>query len=313
MLRSSNIAKDAPEVLDEIKDDISTRKDLKERLRHGTAKFPMACYIWRRHNVINNVKLHWHPEVEIARFESGSFSIAVNMKEYKITGKTIVMVPPDVLHSFILPKMTEESAVLFSPQMLSLKRYDEVEEEIMSIFEHRVLKDAVFIQHSDPYFEEIDELLSKIVETDDFSNRENRFLIKARLLELLSLMYLGGYISSEPEEDETRNDNVHRIKNLLSYIEEHFREDISIDTMASLIGVSREYFCRFFKKHLGVSFVDYLNDYRLQKIAVELTKNSEPIAFIAQSYGYNNQGYFFRIFKRRFDMTPAEYRSFKMR
>ena len=66
---------------------------------------------------------------------------------------------------------------------------------------------------------------------------------------------------------------------------------------------------RFFKNTMGVSFVTYLNDFRLNIAARLLSTSDENILSIAENCGFFNLSYFNRSFKKKFGVTPGEYRS----
>lgn len=59
---------------------------------------------------------------------------------------------------------------------------------------------------------------------------------------------------------------IDRIRKVMSYVEEHYKENISLQDVSDLLGIGKEYFCRFFKKNMGISFLQYLNEVRLSHI-----------------------------------------------
>ncbi|MBO6129158.1 MAG: helix-turn-helix transcriptional regulator [Pseudobutyrivibrio sp.] len=79
--------------------------------------------------------------------------------------------------------------------------------------------------------------------------------------------------------------------------------------MAKLIGFSESHFMRFFKEAFGVSFVTYLNDYRLSMAARMLLSTEESVLEISQQVGFENLSHFNRQFKRKYGKTPREYRN----
>ena len=65
---------------------------------------------------------------------------------------------------------------------------------------------------------------------------------------------------------------------------------------------------KFFKKNMGDSFINYLNDYRLSMAARTLLSSDDNIIDIAADCGYDNLSYFNRIFKKKYGVTPSAYR-----
>lgn len=64
---------------------------------------------------------------------------------------------------------------------------------------------------------------------------------------------------------------------------------------------SQEYFCRFFKKATGMSFTEYVNDYRLEQASGDIERGEKSISDIAADHGFDNDSYFFRLFKRNME------------
>ena len=65
---------------------------------------------------------------------------------------------------------------------------------------------------------------------------------------------------------------------------------------------------KYFKNTMGTSFIEYLNEYRLTMASRLLISSESSILAIAEEVGYENLSYFNRTFKKRFGMTPRDYR-----
>ena len=65
---------------------------------------------------------------------------------------------------------------------------------------------------------------------------------------------------------------------------------------------------KFFKESMGMSFINYLNDYRLETAANKLRATDDNILEIAIACGFNNLSYFNRSFKKKYKITPGKYR-----
>ncbi len=85
-------------------------------------------------------------------------------------------------------------------------------------------------------------------------------------------------------------------------------EKITIADVASEIGVSPSHFMKYFKNTMGTSFIDYLNEYRLSMASRLLLSSDVSILDIANEAGFDNLSYFNRLFKKRFGITPSNYR-----
>ena len=98
------------------------------------------------------------------------------------------------------------------------------------------------------------------------------------------------------------------MKLIIKYVENNYSENISIDDMARLCDFSQSHFMKFFKSNMEVSFIEYLNNYRLTMAARLLISSTSPIIAISMESGFDNLSYFNRLFKKKYEMTPSEYR-----
>jgi two-component system response regulator YesN len=109
-------------------------------------------------------------------------------------------------------------------------------------------------------------------------------------------------------ESRKNNKNSMIIQKSKEYIEEHYMEDISLETISSLVYFSPTYFSSFFKTYTGVSFSDYMLHVRMHKAKELLVTTNEKVYDVAFQAGYKDAGYFTKTFKREFGNSPEEYR-----
>lgn len=116
----------------------------------------------------------------------------------------------------------------------------------------------------------------------------------------------------EPEEPvllpEGRNRIVERAKD---YLEEHYYEDLSLTEVAEYVGITASYLSNLFSKQVGMKFVDYLNEVRIDHACTYLQQNYLKNYEIAYKVGFRDEKYFSKVFRRVMDMTPSEYKAGK--
>lgn len=93
------------------------------------------------------------------------------------------------------------------------------------------------------------------------------------------------------------------------YIAEHYHETIQLGDMAKIMGFSEGHFARIFRKRFGMTFVQYLTEYRIEQSKKLLAETSISIEQIAYRVGMNSYSYFCTCFKRTCGMSPGSYRS----
>ncbi len=96
---------------------------------------------------------------------------------------------------------------------------------------------------------------------------------------------------------------------MLRFIEEHYKEDISVQDIAAALNYSEAYFCKLFKQNFGTNFVSYLSEYRIENAKKQLARRYVNIKDIGKSVGYQDSNYFAKVFKRITGMSPSEYRA----
>lgn len=108
-------------------------------------------------------------------------------------------------------------------------------------------------------------------------------------------------------DDHKQNPNAQLVKKAIAYIESHYSEDISRESVATLLYLSPSHFSSLFKQETGRTFKEFLTNVRMQA-AMELLSTQMSINEIAQQVGYLNRNRFIVNFKEFTSYTPTEYR-----
>ena len=97
------------------------------------------------------------------------------------------------------------------------------------------------------------------------------------------------------------------LQDLLSYMDEHYADNITLEFAASRMNFSNSHFSKTFKKLMGINFVTYLNLVRVERAASQLRNTGKKITDVALSCGFNNIRTFNRVFKEITGYTPSEF------
>jgi len=101
------------------------------------------------------------------------------------------------------------------------------------------------------------------------------------------------------------------IRKATDYISQHYTEKISLEDVATSVGISKYYLSNMFKKIQGINFSSHLNNVRIEKAKMLLKNPQITVAQICEQVGFHDQQYFSKIFKKHTGMTVTEYRKRK--
>ena len=102
--------------------------------------------------------------------------------------------------------------------------------------------------------------------------------------------------------------DVRRMQQISTYVMAHYVHAISLDEIAAEVNMNRSAFCSYFKRRKGMTFSQFVTQYRLNT-ACELLKHShKQVSEICFTVGFNDVPHFNRIFKKLKGVTPQEYR-----
>lgn len=145
--------------------------------------------------------------------------------------------------------------------------------------------------------------LLKSIKSEWLQKQKRRRKIKRMESEIRKLK--AEFVAEEMPIDENGYNRV--IRKALNYIEDHYHEDISLESISEVVFLNKNYFSELFKKEVGKSFVQYLTEYRLEKAKLLLTIGGFKGSEVADMTGFQNNSYFISVFKKYEGCTPGEY------
>lgn len=299
--------------------DKESKQQLKEKRSHGTSLFPCAGYHLHGDFPLLLVKHHWHEEIEIIYMEQGKFRLDVNMESVEEDQECFLFVNAQELHSLhFLNRPFSEMAIVFHPQMLHFSIADSVEEYILQPISSQNLKFSRILPKGHPAFSDFKTEFFRVMDALSWEFEPNtselqmttkdpvmQLQIKASLLQMVSILMQHHLIE---RTDLKENPKVESLKTVLSYISANYQHKLYIGELAELINMNEQYFCRFFKRAIDKTPIEYINDYRLSKVIQLLETTEKPILEICLDCGFNNVGNFQKMFRRKTGTTPRQYR-----
>ena len=92
---------------------------------------------------------------------------------------------------------------------------------------------------------------------------------------------------------------------------EHYTEEISLQEIARLVSLNPDYFTRFFKKYMGMTFLDYVNSVRMEHVVRDLQRTDLSVQKLLEIHGFTNYKLFMKMYKSRFESTPGKMRRYR--
>ena len=247
-------------------------------------------------------EIHDHSAIEILLTLEGMVTYTIEDKVYQVRKGEILIIPQDTAHSLTMEEGSSRYLYLFDPDAIMTMR----DIKSMAIYFNKPfhLRDG-----SDAHVR-IRELLLRA--KDLYEKRELMWNTACyscilRVYATLGQRYLSGI--RPRTADNMRNMDSEVINAVMTYINNHYREELSLENVAGFAGFSRYYFSRSFKKQTGYSFKDYLCQKRLQVAMDLLIRTNRSLRDVAIESGFGSVATFNRVFREKKGCTPTQYRA----
>ncbi|MFD9627031.1 helix-turn-helix domain-containing protein [Peribacillus muralis] len=236
------------------------------------------------HPINQNFPSHLHRCFELIFVVDGEVEVIVNKRCLHLKTGEFLLILPYEIHSIITKSQSRTEICIFSPDYVPAFR---------SMIENSYLENPIFNLSL-----ETKTLIFRTLFKDSPHLIEKKAVLYLLLSELLGQTTL---IKAEKKDQEL-------IHSILSYIQEHFTEAISLKNIATALGYSYNYLSKYFNENIGESFVDFLNGNRISYACYLLSNTEKNITEIAYLSGYENTRSFNRNFVKIKSCTPKEYR-----
>lgn len=234
---------------------------------------------------------HWHEHLELLLFTGGSCTVIINGQSLLAEEGDLIAVNGGEVHSFQRGNGVSYLCLLIYPELLC-------DVEVGgAVIRHKITDPA------------LNSLVEEIYLEYTRGGVGSDMMQKSLAYSLLSSLYRS-YAEEGVSEKERALDKQarERLDGILSFVIEHYTEEISTRDIAAASFLSLGYFCRFFKSMTGKSPIEYLNEYRIERASVLLEKTELSHAEVGAAVGIHDPNYFARLYKRIKGISPGEYR-----
>ena len=272
---------------------------------HGTADFPIACYFDDLTQI--DTPWHWHDEIEIGTVVSGSVTISTTHQEFTAHEGDCLFINSGILHSMKNADPGREchlDLLVFHPHLLSGYPGSRMDTQyIHPVITNPDMESLLLSDIPSNILALIPEAWMECIK-EDFGFEVQVHYLLSQLFLYLNQMHIPVSASEHTRIVRTNK----RMKKMLTYIHQHFSEDITVSEIAMSASISESECLRCFRNTLKLPPINYLRFYRIQKCAELLLSTSWKISYIAEECGFHEMSYFAKIFKETYHCTPSEYR-----
>ena len=250
----------------------------------STKRLPIIFHKRMKCNHITAAYINWHENIEIIRVLSGSGVILCGERIVEASCGDIIVINANLPHCFSSPDIMEYACLIIDRKFILKSGLDTNEfnfaEKIEDDQEALKLFDSIYDQYT---------VSSELID------------IYATVFPLIHYLYRH---YSAPKSTNSYKDS---IKVAISYIHNHIQKEITLDEIASQVGMSKYYFVRKFKKMTGYTPMQYINIHRCE-LAKSLISNNVQLKSVATLTGFESQSYFTKVFKKTVGVLPSEYK-----
>lgn len=290
---------------------IKNSVNLKENIPHGNLLFSLAVHLTEQ-KIASDIMLytHWHEELEILYILDGSMILQIDAQDILVKKGDVIVITPNTLHGATRCNDSPCNfyAIVYHPSFIQSALNDIVEQSYIEPYFTDSSKSYYYLNEKSNEHNKVLSIVRGIIEIFNLQSFGYELLIKTYILQIL--YYL---IKNNPKEKakykKTETLTTLRIKKILTFMEENYTQPFSLAEWAASISLSKEQFCRVFKKHLNKTPIDYLLFYRISKAADLLIHTDMPIIDIALETGFESANYFTIAFKNKTHLTPTQFRS----
>ncbi len=191
-----------------------------------------------------------------------------------------------------------ENSVLYIPSDVDYSQKSDGRETLIAIHMNILNHSDKKISLSDNPSDKVTSLFVKIYETWNSKCENYKYLCTSLLYEL--------FAEISKKTDDAFSDYPF-LKKSVEYINENFREPLSVGTLAKMCGVSENYYRRIFGKCMGISPLKYINSKRIEAAKALIISGYYRISEISDMCGFSEHKYFCSVFKKETGKMPSEY------
>ena len=247
---------------------------------------------------------HWHKAVELLMFVKGRVTCNFEHAKLQFKKNDIAIINSHEVHETRCTRNAVYLVVHIDPTIMCryVPAFDRLRFSLAYDPEDREKAEA---------FAQLREHMESILRlTEEETDATGKLERHARLFALACILVKHFAEPLAVEETRLQRSDMTRLEPLLDYIHLHHGEELPLDEAVAYMGLNKEYFCRLFKKNMGVSYLQYVYQVRTTAVCRELETTEDPIGEIAERHGFRDPKMLNQYFREIYGCTPSEKRKF---
>lgn len=252
-----------------------------------------------------NHNLHHSPNYMILYFIHGKGNIKIEGRSYPLGKGDIVILNPSELFRIWVDDSSYHERLTLSLSEAMLAGFPDSCNSLFTPFYNRKKGVGNLIRANLANDLKMDECFAKILEFSESTEPASSLFTFCEISHLLKLLNLVHNQKNESDSEQITMNPL--ISDVLSYLNLHYKDDLSIAVVAEEFHINESHLSHLFKEHMGMSLWSYVTFRRIQ-LFNDLIKNNNSVERTCYLVGFRNYSNFFRLYKKHMNMTPTEYK-----
>lgn len=275
---------------------------------HGRLDFPYIVYMGKIPDALHNYPLHWHEEFEIIYIAEGEGTISVQSHRYQCNAGDIVIIPPQLIHDI---RQNQNKSMLYFNILFKFSLLEQNEnsicyEKYFQPYRTGSVPKELYFPPENALNKKIAPHIHELIARRKEKYTTDELMIKSHLYAVL--FELNTSLFPQSKQEKSTYTSFSRLKSALSFIQNNFQSELSVQQAAALSNLSESHFMKTFKKLTGMSLIQYVNSVRLEHAERLLQSTDKTISETCAECGFHSVSYFIRAFKKKYGRTPGELR-----
>ena len=255
-------------------------------------------------------KEHKHDFAEFVYILSGNCNQLINGVSYEVQKGDLIYIGPGETHAFASDEEVSSYDIYVRPALIYNKLLSDQPNDLLALslcreFSAEISNIAPCVSFQGADLLEIENLLSAM-KTESAQNTPGKNTVLTVYFTVLITKFLREIRKKQMRSFDRQLQKI--MPEILQYIEENYRNPLSLEELAEKSFYNPSYFSRIFKELYGKTLTEYITEKRISEAVKLLEDSALSIEDVYHKVGYSDKKHFYKVFKQRMELTPGQYR-----